>query len=617
MQNTELLREQVLQHFPAGAFWIPTVVFMGIMFILSFLASRALRSVILERFRKAEREGQELHWSKRASLLWPARRTANRMVLLCTLLSSFTGASLWGPLLPLPLWVPPILIGLAGFLGAALALGHIEELAMGKPLRTLVLLRNFIEGQLILKPTALISLTTYGLMFKYHGTTGAIILAVGVILGVLTLQGYLWWPFKWVGTILAAPASLQTKVNELADSLGRPHPRTFVLRSRFVNAMAFPHANTIMVTGPLLQALSQDAQASVLLHELGHLVENRKVRILRSMANYSILALPGLVPFGRAYGYGLALFIAALVLLFGRRVRQRSSGWEQDADKVALQYEENTGSYARALEGLHRFNMVPAVLGIKNPSHPDLYDRMIAAGVEPDFPIPAMPAPASRKGNLTMAFFAIVVLLSVFKASASGPGVRRLSSILPAGSILSPLFAGGEFGALWRWSFANQVKGNNELTADCARYLAAMTPLSHAPHWHLSCARLLVQAGHPQDALAILESTQKFELSSRDLWITRGCMYALAGYLDSATEDRDRALGIHGIAGSVPQAVRLIPAYQFRVTVNMHLAALLRATGEPAASEFWLARARSEAYVLNESEDFEAWLAWMLYWFDS
>src|SRR4029077_18889578 len=52
-------------------------------------------------------------------------------------------------------------------------------------------------------------------------------------------------------------------------------------------------------------------------------------------------------------------------------------------------------AYARALEHLYRLNLLPVVSGLKCQTHPDLYDRLVSCGVQPEYPRP--PAPSRRR----------------------------------------------------------------------------------------------------------------------------------------------------------------------------------------------------------------------------
>lgn len=76
------------------------------------------------------------------------------------------------------------------------------------------------------------------------------------------------------------------------------------------------------------------------------------------------------------------------MLRFTRSLSQRM---ERRADELAFKQQLNEGVYARALEKLYRENQSPAVQVDDRQTHPHLYDRMLAAGITPDFPRPARP----------------------------------------------------------------------------------------------------------------------------------------------------------------------------------------------------------------------------------
>jgi hypothetical protein len=62
---------------------------------------------------------------------------------------------------------------------------------------------------------------------------------------------------------------------------------------------------------------------------------------------------------------------------------------ETRADDMATANEGDAGTYARALTRLYADNLLPAVTAKERATHPHLYDRLLAAGVTPDFPRPA------------------------------------------------------------------------------------------------------------------------------------------------------------------------------------------------------------------------------------
>jgi hypothetical protein len=65
---------------------------------------------------------------------------------------------------------------------------------------------------------------------------------------------------------------------------------------------------------------------------------------------------------------------------------------EVRADVYGSRVHEDKGIYARALAKLYQANEMPAVMPRKRMAHPHLYDRMLVAGVTPDFPRPDRPA---------------------------------------------------------------------------------------------------------------------------------------------------------------------------------------------------------------------------------
>ena len=112
------------------------------------------------------------------------------------------------------------------------------------------------------------------------------------------------------------------------------------------------------------------------------------------------------------------LGLLAITMIVPRLFRKFSRSMERRADKAATANEGDAGTYARALAQLYQDNLVPAV-GAR-PTHPHLYDRMLAAGVAPDFP---RPAPARRMG-LNGYFF--IILLAVVIACLVMPNLFPL-----------------------------------------------------------------------------------------------------------------------------------------------------------------------------------------------
>jgi hypothetical protein len=86
---------------------------------------------------------------------------------------------------------------------------------------------------------------------------------------------------------------------------------------------------------------------------------------------------------------------------------------EKRADAMAFQEQAKEGVYARALEQLYRANQMPAVNAKNKQTHPHLYDRLVAAGVAPDYPRPAKPRRMTWVGWV-VALACLVVLLAAW-----------------------------------------------------------------------------------------------------------------------------------------------------------------------------------------------------------
>jgi hypothetical protein len=84
--------------------------------------------------------------------------------------------------------------------------------------------------------------------------------------------------------------------------------------------------------------------------------------------------------------------------------------------------------YAQALERLYEINQTPAVMPRRATKiHPDLYDRMIAAGVTPDYP---KPAPA--KGLFWTTY---LMLFSLFLSPVMLFIIKFIGAVLDGGTI--------------------------------------------------------------------------------------------------------------------------------------------------------------------------------------
>jgi len=89
---------------------------------------------------------------------------------------------------------------------------------------------------------------------------------------------------------------------------------------------------------------------------------------------------------------------------------------ELRADQMAQSTATDTGAYASALARLYEDSLAPAVNAVARATHPHLYDRMLAAGVTPNFPRPAAPKRMALHGH----FFAGLVGRRAFSKETGG-----------------------------------------------------------------------------------------------------------------------------------------------------------------------------------------------------
>ncbi len=146
----------------------------------------------------------------------------------------------------------------------------------------------------------------------------------------------------------------------------------------------------MLFTTSLLKLLDDEELAAVARHELAHLAESGRVKIARFLpilALAPMVFIPGFISRG-SYGTATLLVLGPLVLLVA--VGTLSRFWEKAADHKAT-HGAPSPAYARALERIYESNLIPVVLGRTPKTHPDLYDRVIAAGGALSYPRPAPP----------------------------------------------------------------------------------------------------------------------------------------------------------------------------------------------------------------------------------
>lgn len=343
------------------------------------------------------------HWAERARLLWTARRTAVWCALACASLGMFTVWK-WAGDLP-PYVTIPVLV-------AGLMLGCFPYSREIEPRYTFGTWARQTAWQLVVQ-FGLIGIGI-GLLVSMPDVMDAAAwgrVAAGFGISALILSGA-WLPLVMRAKHSSADlTSMQERLERITAEAGQVsgvRPRhIWLARTPIPNAAALPFVKAVLFTTRAMEVLDDDECRAIMLHEMEHLTEPLSVRLTRLFGAMGFLTFVFVNPVLHAWGgLGVAGLFAVFVIL-QRLINLLRRCMEHRADHAAIGGAGETSPvYARALEKLYEAGQLPAVMPGKSMVHPHLYDRMVQAGVTPDFPRPAAPARFSRPGLLCLALAA-------------------------------------------------------------------------------------------------------------------------------------------------------------------------------------------------------------------
>ncbi len=326
------------------------------------------------------RKSSGAHWTERARLLWPARRVLVGTMIACLIAAGMlqpsgdgTGcyvAAILGylagsffstreiePRYTFPRWLYEtfwqVLVQF-GILGIFLWLLHTMPAVM-QP-------RDWLH---------------FGL-----GTLAVIVILTGIWLPVLYL-------FRKAKT--SPGMRLERLVDEMAAQTGIKPWRVYYGESPLARAAALIYIRSLVFTSRVLEVLDDDELRGIILHELAHLREGLAVRLSRLVPVLSLMLITLVRPLMHAFGSGGLFGLVIVMLLLSKFAKRIARRMEHHADDAAIQGTTDAAIYARALEKIYQVNQLPAVMRGNNMVHPHLYDRMLAAGVTPDYPRPHPP----------------------------------------------------------------------------------------------------------------------------------------------------------------------------------------------------------------------------------
>jgi Zn-dependent protease with chaperone function len=367
------------------------------------------------------------HWTERARLLFPARRAAKFNLLFLVVFIFVATVASASQLNPLVMVVPV-------FFGGLLA-GYFLNRAIYPALTFMQWLRFIAVIWLLISP--MIVLAAACVIPANFGIATWLIAACGIILLFSMQLGLNVRLLRYFRIFKPAPERLTMLVRDVSEKMSVPAPTTWIVNTHISNAAALVGPRELVFTDKLLETHPDEEIKAICAHELGHLTEPKNVRLARLLLPLCLLPLVFLKPIDSVVGPAmnwsgpnseligfLCSFIIILIpigflAVLGKRLAQRM---ERRADQVAVEHQEDPAVYARALERLYQTNQMPAVMRrrLRPSAHPDLYDRMLAAGITPEFPKPAPPGKFSWStygligfGFLAFVAYAVIGVLNI------------------------------------------------------------------------------------------------------------------------------------------------------------------------------------------------------------
>jgi Zn-dependent protease with chaperone function len=331
------------------------------------------------------RKAKDKHWTEEARILWPVRITAGLNVFLLPAILGLAQAILFPDLTHW--WLADMA---AAFLGAVFGCYPCDREVFPalnwRSWRNQVVagwgIRFGIWGVLLLACV---------LMPPEVGWKMAVVAAAYLLVHFALQWGLILKYLRLVKFLVPADTRLLSIVNFTAAKMGVSVRATWQLEGVMALAFAFPITHELTFSRRLVEICSDDEISAICSHELAHLKEGKLVLIGRLVGSLSMFPLIFLIPSIAALGViGFFLPYLGMIALikFSKWLSQKM---EKRADQMAVGEQSQDGVYAWTLEKIYRENKIPAVNVNNKQTHPHLYDRMVAAGITPDYPRPTEP----------------------------------------------------------------------------------------------------------------------------------------------------------------------------------------------------------------------------------
>jgi Zn-dependent protease with chaperone function len=229
------------------------------------------------------------------------------------------------------------------------------------------------------------------LMPEEFGWSSLVVVVLYLVLHFALQFGLTLRVLRWMRLLVPADDRLEKIVTQQSAKSGIHVRATWILESEQAQAFAFMTTGEILFTTGILQCCDDEELAAICAHELAHLSESRWIVAGRLLVSFNLMPFIFITPFVHLFGLGGFFLVLGLFLFANWASPKLSHRLEKRADEIAKAQELNEGVYARALLKLYEQNLMPAVNPGGQQTHPSLYDRLLNAGITPDFPRPAVP----------------------------------------------------------------------------------------------------------------------------------------------------------------------------------------------------------------------------------
>ncbi|MEO8585450.1 MAG: M48 family metalloprotease [Acidobacteriota bacterium] len=485
--------------------WVPFVAFLALPlgFAFGWGTARLLTPLAYRRVLAA----RDAHWTERARLAWPARKWTGLALFAVPAVLGALLAHLGGPMSLLGRGAAGLLAGSAALAGFALGTWPAARRMLGPDVGSR---RRYLESSvsllLVRAPHLAVAAAVAALMpprLSGHAIEAAALLSVGTVLVFVAAFGGGLRTGRFVGLLRDGNARLREAVAAVAARAGVAVPASVIMACHVPVAFAIPLRRILVFSDSALALLDDAELESVVAHETGHLTENRSVTLQRVSGLFFftlVMAGPSLAGEGGRTAFFAVLFTLLALVAVGAFSRRTAVAMERRADDHAAAHAEAPGVYARALEKLHEAALAPAVLGKRNATHPDLWDRMAADGSPPSWPKPAPPA-GGGAGRFALGAACAIVFVA---AEAELPGAV---AVLARRSPLAALAVTG--GEAWPLSELARARAAGRRPAEAVAFYRAAFALDGRPEHLANAAFVESHAGRCSEAKALADEAAR------------------------------------------------------------------------------------------------------------